>query len=430
MAGLAVGVSALVADGLLVPKPADAAPDPVLLGQPNTATGLTEISNTNGSTATAALQCDDVGGGTGPALVAMLTNAENLSPAIQASTVGTGPAIEASTAVRATTTGDGAAVTAVTSAAATAMEVGDGGVGTGAGLVVNLSYSPNESTVMEVTTDGLGYVIYATCTGSTNPHPVLTVLHRGLGSGIDAVIDNQGNIQPVIAASTNGPGPSLQASDGPGGLGGGITATIRGDLNYSPPLTATTAGRGPAIRATVENPASGGPAFEGSVDGLGPAVSAKTSGTASALLGEITNTGNSSPAVSGVTAGKGSGVAGSGAAAGAAGVSGVGTHGATGVRGSSDSGVGVHAASKNGAALEVVGKVIFSRSGIATIPSHEKSLKVDLAGVSTDSMVFATLQKALGPVGVANVVPAASSFTINLSEVAPSAVRVAWMVLG
>jgi hypothetical protein len=91
--------------------------------------------------------------------------------------------------------------------------------------------------------------------------------------------------------------------------------------------------------------------------------------------------------------------------------------------------VGVHAASTSGAALEVAGKVIFSRSGIATVPSHATSVKVDLSGVSTGSMVFATIQQSSGAVGVANVVPASSSFTINLSSAAPSAVQVAWMVL-
>lgn len=34
----------------------------VLLGEPNQETGLTELSNTNASSPTAALQCDDVGG--------------------------------------------------------------------------------------------------------------------------------------------------------------------------------------------------------------------------------------------------------------------------------------------------------------------------------------------------------------------------------
>jgi hypothetical protein len=99
------------------------------------------------------------------------------------------------------------------------------------------------------------------------------------------------------------------------------------------------------------------------------------------------------------------------------------------VRGTSDSGVGVYASSTDGAALEVVGKVTFSRSGSATVPAHTQSLKVDLEGVTATSMVLATLQQASGSVGVANVVPTSNSFDINLSAAPPSAVRVAWLVL-
>jgi hypothetical protein len=156
----------------------------------------------------------------------------------------------------------------------------------------------------------------------------------------------------------------------------------------------------------VENAHAGGAALEGSVTGVGPAVRASTSGSGSALVGEIANAKNSSPALSGVTSGTGSGVS-----------------------GSSDSGVGVRAASAKGTALEVDGKVTFSRSGIATVPTDARRVKVDLAGVSSDSMVFATIQQLSGAVAVANVVAATSAFTIHLSDAAPQALRVAWMVL-
>ncbi len=434
--GMAVGVGGLVAEGLLKAEPAGASTDPVLLGQANASSMLTEVSNTNDSTPTAAVQCDDVGGGIGPALVAMLTNVDNASPAIQASSAGSGPAIEASTAtagaaVQATTTGSSPAIVALTNAAApaTALEVGDGGVGKGSGIVVDLSYTPNDATALLVNTAGGGYAIYAKCTLSTNSMAVIAAFHEGLGPAMELNIDNIANVQPVITATTNGSGPAIAVGNGAGGLGGGMTATISGELNYSPPLTAVTSGRGPAVRATVDNPESGGPAFEGSVTGVGPAMRAETSGTGSALLGEITNTKSASPAVSGITAGKGHGVAGATAGATAAGVAGTGSHGATGVSGESDFGVGVRAVSKAGAALEVNGKVTFSRSGVATVPSHAKSVKVELDGVSKDSMVLATIQQLSGAVGVANVVPESSSFVINLSDAVPQALRVAWMVL-
>jgi hypothetical protein len=143
----------------------------------------------------------------------------------------------------------------------------------------------------------------------------------------------------------------------------------------------------------------------------------------------ITSKSNDNRAISGSTAGSGSGLAGSAGSASATGVDGSGTAGATGVRGTSDSGTGVYAASTQGAALEVVGKVSFNRSGVTTMPAKAVSATVDLAGVSSSSMVLATLQQAAGSVGVANVVPASGSFVINLSGAPAGSVRVAWLVL-
>lgn len=45
-------------------------------------------------------------------------------------------------------------------------------------------------------------------------------------------------------------------------------------------------------------------------------------------------------------------------------------------------------------------------------------------------MVIATLQTADGAVAVANAVPGAGKFTINLTAAPASAVKVAWFVLG
>jgi hypothetical protein len=55
---------------------------------------------------------------------------------------------------------------------------------------------------------------------------------------------------------------------------------------------------------------------------------------------------------------------------------------------------------------------------------------VTLPGVTTSSMVIATLQTADGAVAVANAVPGAGKFTINLTAAPASAVKVAWFVLG
>jgi hypothetical protein len=216
----------------------------------------------------------------------------------------------------------------------------------------------------------------------------------------------------------------------PYGLGGGIVSTIADQaLNYSPPLAATTSGRGPAVLASIGNTENGAAAVQAETTGLGPGVSATTSGTGPAVTGAITSKTNDNPAVAGTTVGGGSGVAGSAGSAGATGVDGSGTGGATGIRGTSDSGTGIYASSTQGAALEVVGKVTFNRSGVTTIPAKAVSATVDLAGVSASSMVLATLQQAAGSVGVANVVPASNSFVINLSGAPAGAVRVAWLVL-
>ena len=87
------------------------------------------------------------------------------------------------------------------------------------------------------------------------------------------------------------------------------------------------------------------------------------------------------------------------------------------------------AKSTSGDALQVVGKVAFLRSGVSTVAAKKKSLKVTLAGVTTSSMILATLQSDAGEVAVANAVPGSGSFTINLTAAHPSPVKVAWFVL-
>jgi hypothetical protein len=247
---------------------------------------------------------------------------------------------------------------------------------------------------MVVSTEGGGYVIYASALSSTNLEIAVSVLHAGLGGGIAVSLTDAENTSPGISVVTAGTGTGLEVQNAPYGLGGGIVSTIAGQaLNYMPPVAASTTGRGPAVGASIDNADNG------------------------------------AAAVQAATTGVGAGVAGSATSASATGVDGSGTGGATGLRGTSDTGIGVYAASTKGAALEVVGKVSFNRSGITTIPAKSASATVDLAGVSSSSMVLATLQQAAGSVGVANVVPASGSFVINLSGAPAASVRVAWLVL-
>ncbi len=108
------------------------------------------------------------------------------------------------------------------------------------------------------------------------------------------------------------------------------------------------------------------------------------------------------------------------------------TAGGVGVNGYSASGSGVRASTASGKALEVIGKATFSRSGIVTVSAGTSSKTVTLAGVTTASMVMATIQQKLGTSSIAVkwAVPAAGSFTIYLTGNAPAGgAKVAYFVL-
>jgi len=135
----------------------------------------------------------------------------------------------------------------------------------------------------------------------------------------------------------------------------------------------------------------------------------------------------------GVTTTSGIGLAGASSDPAGAGVFGSSSAGGTGVTGvdvsATGTGKGVYAASTHGTALAVSGRVIFSRSGVTSIAKGFESVKVILAGVTTASMVLATLQSSEKSNSVAGVVPMANAFTIYLNSAAPVAMRVAWFVI-
>jgi hypothetical protein len=101
---------------------------------------------------------------------------------------------------------------------------------------------------------------------------------------------------------------------------------------------------------------------------------------------------------------------------------------AYGVRGSAYQGVGVFAQSSSATALKVDGKAVFSRSGIVSVPSGAKSVQVTMSGVTTTSMIIATVQQS-GAFYVKSAVPASGSFTININKAPASPVAVAYFVL-
>jgi hypothetical protein len=252
-----------------------------------------------------------------------------------------------------------------------------------------------------------------------NASPAVQAVTSGTGNAITAIIENLTNPGHAVSAVAVGSGAVMFGSDGGYGTGPGLALNLINPANTQPVVEATTAGTGDAVKGTISNAKSGA-----------AAMSAMTSGTGNAVQATISNSANTFAAILGTTSGTGAGVKGTTGNAAGTGVIGQGTKGATGVEGESDTGTGVLAKSTSGDALKVVGKVAFSRSGLATVAAGKKSVPVTLAGVTTSSLIIATLQTAAGAIAVANAIPASGSFTINLTAAPTSAVKVAWFVIG
>jgi hypothetical protein len=114
---------------------------------------------------------------------------------------------------------------------------------------------------------------------------------------------------------------------------------------------------------------------------------------------------------------------------GGAGVLGIGTDGVVGIGDVGGTGVTAISGGTVDLALDVQGKVRFSRSGRGTIGSGRSSLKVTLAGVTSGSRVFAVLHSNRSGRYVRAVVPTTNSFTVYLNTTVTSATYVAWFVL-
>jgi hypothetical protein len=106
--------------------------------------------------------------------------------------------------------------------------------------------------------------------------------------------------------------------------------------------------------------------------------------------------------------------------------------GAIGVAGRANTGgIGVQARNFNatGVGLQVIGKVQFSRSGRVTILAGRSSIKVNLAGTTTSSRVFAVLHSNRSGRYVRAVVPTTGSFTIYLNTTVTANTFIAWFVI-
>ena len=107
--------------------------------------------------------------------------------------------------------------------------------------------------------------------------------------------------------------------------------------------------------------------------------------------------------------------------------------GGRGVSGSSIAGTGVHAeAGVNGFALRVIGRNVFNKSGLLTIPAGATSAtKTGVGPMNSGTLVLAVLQQNVAGRFVRAVVPdvAAGSFTVHLNRSVSSAVTVGWFIV-
>jgi hypothetical protein len=114
---------------------------------------------------------------------------------------------------------------------------------------------------------------------------------------------------------------------------------------------------------------------------------------------------------------------------GGAGVVGVGDDGVVGLGGPTGAGVRALGDTTTSVALAVSGKVTFSRSGRVTILTGRSSIKVNLAGTTTSSRVFAVLHSNRSGRYVRAVVPTTGSFTIYLNTTVTANTFIAWFVI-
>jgi hypothetical protein len=80
-------------------------------------------------------------------------------------------------------------------------------------------------------------------------------------------------------------------------------------------------------------------------------------------------------------------------------------------------------------ALRVQGKAVFSRSGRTSVTAGHASRAVAFAGVTTSSLVIATLQTYRSGIYVAAAVPAAGKFTIYLNKAVTATTYIAFFIL-
>jgi hypothetical protein len=242
----------------------------------------------------------------------------------------------------------------------------------------------------------------------------------------------------AIAANAVVESAPVRAADGDpmliGAYNSGTHETILDSSTSAGSLAMLISNLGAGGGLQVNAPADGEVAIEASAVGAGgigvfgyvrdgTAVFG-TSETGTGVYGENTQT--TGFGIHGKTGGNGSAVFGEATSPGAG----------VGVFGESAAGTGVLARSASGFALVVGGLAQFSRSGVATVngttTNPKSSVKVNVAPLSTTSVMLATLQSHVGGVYVVAAVPnvAGGYFTIYLNKAVTSAAGpIAWMVV-
>jgi hypothetical protein len=104
-------------------------------------------------------------------------------------------------------------------------------------------------------------------------------------------------------------------------------------------------------------------------------------------------------------------------------------HGGNGVYGQSTHGTAVYAGSDSGTALHVAGTAIFKTAGVAHVASGSDSVTVAVQGVTSSSIVLATIQEPQGTLCVAGAKAGSGKITITLTSKAKSSLPVGYFVV-
>jgi hypothetical protein len=106
------------------------------------------------------------------------------------------------------------------------------------------------------------------------------------------------------------------------------------------------------------------------------------------------------------------------------------SHGGDAILATSENGNALHCTSQHGTALLVEGKAKFSYSGVTSVPRGHKTVTVTHGGVTSSSIVIATIQKPQSGISIEGAEPGAGSFTITLTGSPSASVPVGWIILG